>query len=223
MKVYLGPYKNWIGPFQIAEKLMFWVDRYQSEEAAERVHTFGEFLDKIPGLTKFCLWVEKHRQRKIKVRIDKYDTWSMDHTLALLIVPMLKQLRETKHGSPFVDDEDVPETLRSTAAPPKENEWDTDDNHHVRWDWVLGEMIFAFESKLNDNWDDEFWTGEFGKSEFVESVDEHYNPLTNKYEKMYTMVNTGNRTCDWEGRQKVQNRITNGFRLFGKYYEGLWD
>jgi hypothetical protein len=202
---------------------MFWVDKYESSEADEKIYRFGEFLDKVPGLTKFCLWVEKHRQRKIDIRIDKYDTWSMDHTLALLILPMLKQLKDTKHGSPFIDDDDVPENLRSTSAPPKENEWDTDDNHHVRWDWVLGEMIFAFECKLNDNWDDEFWTGEFGKSEFVETDEEHYNPLTNKSEKMYTMVNTGNRTCDWEGRQKVQNRITNGFRLFGKYYEGLWD
>jgi hypothetical protein len=28
---------------------------------------------------------------------------------------------------------------------------------------------------------------------------------------------------DWEGMKAEQARITNGFRLFGKYYEGLWD
>lgn len=223
MKVYIGPYKNWIGPHQIAEKLMFWVDKYESDQADEKIYRFGEFLDKVPGLTKLCLWIEKNRQRKVSIRIDKYDTWSMDHTLALLIVPMLKQLKETKHGSPLVDDEDVPEDLKSTAAPPKENEWDVDGNHFKRWDWVIEEMIFAFECKLNDNWDEEFWSGEWGKSEFVETGEEHLNPLTNKVEKLYTMKNSGNRTCDWEGRQKVQNRITNGFRLFGKYYEGLWD
>ena len=220
MKVNLGPYKNWIGPYQIAEKLMFWTN-YREDE---RVHNFGDWLDKnIPGLTKLCLWIEKHRKRKEKVRIDQWDTWSMDHTLDLIVLPMLKQLHETKHGSPFVDDEDVPEEFKSTSAPPKENEWDTDDNHFKRWDWVLNEMIFAFECKLNDNWDEEFWTGEWGESTFEESEEEHLNPLTNKMEKMYTMKNSGNRECDWEGRQKVQNRITNGFRLFGKYYEGLWD
>ncbi len=219
MKVNIGCYKNWIGPYQIAEKLMFWADKYEDD----RVHRLGDLLDKIPGLTKFCLWVDKHRQRNVEVRIDKWDTWSMDHTLALIILPMLKQLQETKHGSQFVDDEDVPEELKSTSAPPKENEWDTDDNIHKRWDWVLKEMIFAFECKLNDNWDDEFWTGEWGESTFVETGEEHFNSLTNKSEKLYTMHNTGNRTCDWEARQKVQNRITNGFRLFGKYYEGLWD
>jgi hypothetical protein len=218
MKVYIGPYKNWVGPHQIAEAILFWMDRND-----DRVYNFGERLDKIPGLTKFCLWVEKHRRQKISVRIDKYDTWSMDHTLAHIILPMLKQLQETKHGSPLVDDEDVPEELKSTTAPPKENEWDVDGNHFKRWDWVLGEMIFAFECELKEDWDEEFWTGEWGKSEFVETGEEYSNPLTNKVEKLYTMTNTGNRTCDWEARQKVQDRISNGFRLFGKYYQNLWD
>jgi len=31
------------------------------------------------------------------------------------------------------------------------------------------------------------------------------------------------REYDVEGREKYQARITKGFKLFGKYYEGLWD
>ncbi len=221
MKVYIGPYSNWVGPFQIAQKILFWMDRED-----DRVYKFGEWLagkDDYSLLMRACLWVEKFRKQKISVRIDNYDTWSMDHTLAHIILPMLKQLKETKHGAPNVDDDDVPEELKSSSAPPREDEWDIDGNHFKRWDWVLDEMIFAFECKLNDSWDDEFWTGEWGKSEFVETDEEHLNSLTNKMEKLYTMVNSGNRTCDWEARQKVQNRITNGFKLFGKYYENLWD
>ena len=221
MKVYIGPYSNWVGPFQIAQKILFWMDRED-----DRVYKFGEWLagkDDHSPLMKVCLWVEKFRKQKISVRIDKHDTWSMDHTLAHIILPMLKQLQETKHGSPLVDDDDVPDELKSTSAPPKKDDWDVDDNHFKRWDWAMGEMIFAFECKLNDSWDDEFWTGEWGKTEWIETEEEHLNPLTNKSEKMYTMKNSGNRECDWEARQKVQNRITNGFRLFGKYYENLWD
>lgn len=120
------------------------------------------------------------KERKIRVRIDKWDTWSMDYTLAHIVVPMLKQLRETKHGAPYTDDADVPEHLRTSAAPPTENAWDTDDNHFKRWDWIMDEMIFAFESKLIDD-------------------------------------------VDWEHRDKHHERISNGFRLFGKYYEHLWD
>ena len=124
----------------------------------------------------------------VEVQIDPWDTWSMDYTLAPIILPMLRQLKETKHGAPNVDDDDVPEQLRSTSAPPKENEWDTDKFHFERWDWALDEMIYAFDCKANK--------------------DEVY---------MRFDIN------DREAMEKEQQRISNGFRLFGKYYEGLWD
>ena len=34
------------------------------------------------------MWFDRHSQ-KVKVRIDKFDTWSMDHTLAYIVEPML--------------------------------------------------------------------------------------------------------------------------------------
>ena len=42
---------------------------------------------------------------------------------------------------------------------------------------------------------------------------------------MYEWLDGPNHTykLDAEGMQLVQKRITNGYRLFGKYYEGLWD
>lgn len=137
----------------------------------------------------------KNRSRKIKIHIDEYDTWNMDNTLALIALPMLKQLKATKHGAPLVDDEDVPEELRSTAAEPKENEWDTDSNHFKRWDWVMNEMIFAFEMEIDDEWDIRIW--EKHNQEWTEEA--------------------------WTEEKEVQDRISNGFRLFGKYYRALWD
>lgn len=141
-------------------------------------------------------------EQKISVRIDPWDTYSMDHTLAHIIVPMLKQLRTTAHGAPHTDDDDVPEELRSMSALAKENEWDTEDKHFERWDWILGEMIFAFESKFDDDWHSKFYTYE----------DDGTSPFGIR------IVNT-----DTKGLDAYQARITNGFRLFGKYYEGLWD
>ena len=131
--------------------------------------------------------------RMVKVRIDPYDTWSMDHTLGLIIVPMLKQLKATKHGSPFVADEDVPEELRSTMAPPVED-YDTDDNHHKRWEWVMDEMIWAFEQTIDETNDDHF---------FDRSTDPY--------------------VYDKDGHHAHMFRIDNGIQLFGKYYQGLWD
>lgn len=237
MKVYIGPYKEWFGPYQLAEALCFWVketpDEYGILDKPEWVHKFGEWLaygniepkaevGEIHSFTKersptwlyrFLMWVDTLKKRKIKVRIDKYDTWSMDQTLAYIVLPMLKQLKETKHGSPHVDDEDVPENLRSTNAPPKENDWEIDDNHHARWDWVLDEMIFAFENKLDNSWEDQFRSGEI---EFV------FKKLEDGNSQMLRGPNDTSKT-DWDGIKKYQSRISNGFRLFGKYYEGLWD
>ncbi len=89
---------------------------------------------------------KSNKEQKIKVQIDPWDTWSMDITLAHIIVPMLKQLKETKHGAPDVDDDDVPQHLRRTEVPTMA--YETDDNYFKRWDYVMDEMIFAFESKL---------------------------------------------------------------------------
>lgn len=200
MKVSIGPYKSWIGPYQIADKVFFWVDRKgifpDDDPRWERwdyklADSFGDWLADT-WVAKFCNWLSAKRTRKIKVRIDQYDTWSMDHTLALIIHPMLVQLKATKHGSPFVDDADVPEKLRSTAAPDlteEEKSWGgTDALFHARWEWVLDEMIFAFELKLDDDWDNEY-----------------------------------HKTSDYEGMNKICERQKNGFRLFGTYFQGLWD
>jgi len=153
------------------------------------------------------------------VKIDRHDTWSMDHTLANIILPMLKQLRDNKHGAPNVDDEDVPEELKSTSAPSKENEWDIDDNHFKRWDWVLDEMIFAFEHKNDDTWQEAFTSGVIDNKSVACEWDE------NGKAKMFKMVDGPNHTykCDYEGMKVVEDRIQNGFRLFGKYYQNLWD
>ena len=231
MKVKIGKYKNFIGPYQIAETLCFWAKKEKSEygfkNTPDWVHDFGTWLsggkEKDSWLQKFCLWVESKRTRTIKVKIDHWDTWSMDSTLAYIIIPMLKQLKASKHGSPFVKDEDVPEELKSTSAAPKENEWDTDDNFHKRWEWVMDEMIFAFECKLDDSWEEAFRSGEHDL--LWTPVDVNNNVVPEKEAKLYHMDKGPNDTykCDYEGMKVVQDRIDNGFRLFGTYYSGLWD
>ena len=228
MKVKIGKYTSWIGPYQIAEALCFWAkpdkDEYGFKTKPDFVHKFGTWLaEKKDGsdtwLTKVCQWVESKRQRQVYVHIDRWDTWSMDHTLSNIVAPMLVQLQATKHGAPFVADEDVPEHLKSTSAPPTENSWDTDANHFLRWDYVLGEMIFAFTAKRDGTWQDKYSSGNHDWSSEPCEWDDKGKPT------MYKMVTGPNDTykCDYEAMAIEQARITNGFRLFGKYYENLWD
>lgn len=91
------------------------------------------------------------------VEIDPWDSWNADVTLAHIIAPLLRQLKETKHG--------YPASMTDT-----------------RWDEILDEMIWAFEYKSN-NFD----------SLMDKNIDE------------------------------TQQRLNAAFKLFGQYYENLWD
>ena len=187
MKIHIGPYPRWFGPYQIAEKLLFWKDKED-----DVVFAFGEWLDDHTPIARISQWF--FSKRKVEVRIDSYDTWSMDHTLGLIIVPMLKQLKATKHGSPSVSDADVPEELRSPMGYLATEDYDVDDNYHKRWDWVMDEMIWAFEQTIDETSDDHF---------FERSVEPY--------------------VYDKDGHRAHMQRIDNGIMLFGKYYQGLWD
>jgi len=125
-----------------------------------------------------------------EIIIHSWDTWNMDYTLAKIILPMLKQLKVTKHGSPNVDNEDVPINLRAPEEDVLKYKTlgETDPDFFKRWDWVLDEMIYAFDCKVNK-------------------------------EEVYMRFDIKDR----RGMEKEQERISNGFRLFGKYYESLWD
>jgi hypothetical protein len=192
---------HWISPYTVLEKVFFWREIDYDEPIIDK------WSDR---LTPICQGIQKvldFIHPKINyVKIDRWDTWSMDYTLSHIIVPMLKQLKETKHGSPFVDDEDVPEELKSTSAPPKENDWDTDENHFKRWDWALNEMIWAFEQNLDDKSEEKF----FDHAEWDEK-EKDFNKNLHKIK------------IDQVGLKAHQDRKANGFRLFGKYYQGLWD
>ena len=151
------------------------------------------------------IWFDR-RTQKVSVKIDRWDTWSMDDTLAPIILPMLVQLKETNHGAPMVDMEDVPKELRATKKQLDAygKNGDVDPKHFERWDWIMDEMIWAFEQKNRDHWEDDYY------GPYIESEDKR--ELFGRFEWV-----------DDEGRQKHQERMTNGFKLFGKYYENLWD
>lgn len=101
-------------------------------------------------------------EQQISVHIDHWDTWSMDDTLAHIILPMLKQLKATKHGSPIVDDEDVPHLPKQQWSSNESAQYDlfaskeTDEmiweQYHVRWNWIMDEMIWTFETITSDDW-----------------------------------------------------------------------
>ena len=193
MKVYIGPYPNtWIRS-QVYERYMtkkygyVWPKDHKPTRFENFLEWTEEFLQGFYNVTINKLI--QNRERKIDVRIDDYDTWSADHTLALIIHPLLKNLN--KYGTPATDREDAPADAIYDDP--------TDDEHSrpfsdARWKYILGEMIYAFEMILDDDWDLEIYDRRKGWSD--EALAE---------------------------RDAIQKRITNGLRLFGKYYQSLWD
>jgi hypothetical protein len=214
MIVYKSNYRHhWISPYIILEKVFFWREIDYDEPLIEK------WADRLQPFSKAYQAVMDFIHPRISyVKIDRYDTWSMDHTLADIILPMLKQLNTEKHGAPNVADEDVPMELQSWTSPAKD-EYDVDGQHFARWEWVMNEMIFAFESKVNDGWQEKFYSGVSNMKSVPCEWDAEGKPT------LYTFEEGPNHTykCDYDGIAEVQKRITNGFRLFGKYFEALWD
>ena len=215
MKIYIGPYKRkwyardydkaWI---QYSHKKDYYeVEDHELTKTDKLVAWACDKLQVVLNKT-----VNKYfavDKRKIKIELHDYDTWNMDNTLAMIIVPMLKQLRDTKHGSGYVDDEDLPEHLRNNA----EGLDSKDNNVELRWDWALNEMIAAFEAELDDSWEEKHISG---LMDYSWVSDEHGNSA---------QVRGPNHTykIDMEGMKAEADRYTKGRMLFAKYYKGLWD
>lgn len=151
MKVIIRPYADFWGAYKIADLL-----RYigVSEELREKV---GAFLQRL-GVDELAERVKAWRDsRRVFVKIHKYDTCNADSTIAEIMVPLLKAFRvAAKTSTPAIRLADVPLDQRSTAAE-LENLIAHDDPDFVfdtkAWQWILGEILWAFESRLEDDED----------------------------------------------------------------------
>jgi len=212
MKIYFNkPKNNWLSPYTIIEKAIFWREIDYDEPLVENIIKYTK-------LGWFCSVLFDIRQfltRDIKyIHIDPWDTWSMDSTLSPIILPMLKQLKATKHGAPFVDDEDVPKKYRvgakGTGDPDVHKLFEDNDNTFFeRFDYILDEMIWTFEQLSDWDNDKQFFT---------------HMTKTKKWETGEDINKSiRNIKVDRKGLKAHNARIANGLRLFGRYYRGLWD
>jgi hypothetical protein len=221
VKVKIGKPVNWIGPYQIAEMLMFWVDKNDHKD--DRAHNFGKWLatnkkGEDSWLSRVCQWIHNKKKQKVNLKVDPWDIWGVDDTLSMVILPILLAYRERINGGPSVDDSDVPESLRANLKEGKDIIDTPDENWHARWEWVVDEIIWTFQQLQPDyDWEEQYCSGE---------IDIVWEPVTmeTKEEQFFKMCKGPNDTytADYDAIKKHQERINNGLRLFGKYYQGLW-
>lgn len=227
MKVNIGPFPRWWRSevFNTHMNKTYGYADWPSESKYTRKDKIMRVTDNVLDFlyVHFCNPLFK-KERKIKIRVDNYDTWNLDYTLSLVILPVLKEFRERKKSSGFVDNEDVPKELRATKKQLEAFRKDgTIDNHyHDRWNYVLDEMIHSFECILDDDWDSQFHSGDIDIKWIP--IDKDGNEVAKEDAVRYQMKKGPNDThsFDKEGYEKANERINNGLRLFGKYYRSLW-
>ena len=81
-------------------------------------------------------------EQKVDIQIDPWDTWTLDRTLAQIILPCLEQLRDTTHTFPYEDD------------------W---DNGYEKWIYILDKMIWSFRQLLKEDGLSGYTDEEFAK------------------------------------------------------------
>lgn len=224
MKVDIGPYRGDIIPVRNWERSyeMFRSGSYSHEE---RYWTWYDklvykVLDKLFYVVLPINRWANQRKRKIKVHIDNYDIWSADHTLALIIHPVLLKLRENKQGSPNVALEDVPAELHPSEPAGPDNGY-TDSTVHERWAYVLDEMIWAFEQCIKDDrGDDQFYHNSDQLELITSPLENGLSSIDFNYQKD---PGKPKYWVDKRAKKLHYERISNGLRLFAKYYFGLWD
>lgn len=230
MKVYIGPYDHWFQPASWLEDWILWwygfsgkqhwhvIQRLKHGNAIDEMDKIKKWMRKLwlyRVLNSIERWVRNNTSRKVRIRIDKYDVWNLGDTLAMVALPMLYEFkRQGIDGAPHVYDEDVPEHLRSTSAPPltelEKQTGGVDKLWHERWHWVVEEMIWSLE-QVNDPDSD---------SRFHTDIDPE-KPRDEAGISFQESMNRGK--FDKDGYDKWHERKQNGLRLFGKYLEALWN
>ena len=212
MKVYISNYRHhWFSPYKIIEGVFFWTDwskcgrwtltqtledeKREKSQWVDHPEWVDRWADRLEPVSRAIQWVlDRVHPRVEYVKIDRWDTWSMDSTLSLIILPMLKQLKETKHGVPasFIHNKDGTDRVIEEAE--------------ILWNETLDKMIFAFEAIKDDNYIEQFQSGEFDNAK---------RPGEPGWQGTYKL--------DRKKLKKYEDRIQEGLELFGKYYRNLWD
>lgn len=178
MRVEIGKYRNWFGPYQFAKRVFFFLPESWQD-------SIGDFIPSAP----FEWWDKHFKKRHVIIDIHDYDTWSADYTLAMVIHPVLVEFRKEENLNSYpmaIDPEDIPDSVLAISGS------DQFELGMIRWKWILDEMIWAFVNILDEDSDTKFY-------------------------------NIEEKTMDIEKYKAHNQRIENGLRLFGKYYQNLWN
>ena len=168
----------------------------------------------------------KSDTRKVEVNIDSFDTWSLDHTLAYIILPALLQLKDTAHGVPsdFADAGGASWDSQDSFDFYKDTHEESFEIRCRDWNTILDKMIWSFKEIAFQDYENLYHHGT-PKFEWEKTGEQILNPANGKMEDVFQMVdkNPGEHWYDHVGAAMHRERIQEGLDLFAKYYLNLWD
>lgn len=153
----------------------------------------------------------KDPKKKLKWKIQRFkrgyadiDVWDMDIWFMNIIPQMLKQLRDTAHGSPMLTAEGA-----------------NDDNRHEIWKGILNKMIYLAGEMNEDtcHWKNEFEEAYFENLEYWDTFDNLKRNKLSRNEKIAEKYFEEEKRI-YEYREGCKNKF---FKMFTKYFYDLWD
>lgn len=177
MKVYLGKYPKIYTVNTMLENYFhkkykedYWnIDRTDYSKIDRIFVKLAEYWQKVLDLTINKLVREDQRTY---IKIDDYDIWNADITLAKIITPLLKKFKENIVSTPYIENDDLPENLHSS-----------DNYNHDGWLYILNEIIWSFEHVQNT----EFVLSTLSAEEYTKIMNRRYNGLR-LFGKYYTSL-----------------------------------
>jgi hypothetical protein len=154
-------------------------------------------------------------ERKIDIHVDKWDTYNMDHTAALLIYPLLVQLKNSKHGIPsdfaVVGGEDY-SSQYSFEFYSETRDWAFDKSCE-KWDETLDRMIWSFYQVAYNDLEAQY-THDKPNYKWVKDENTNSTTIVQLNQKYWH---------DHIGNELAEKKVQEGLDLFAKHFRTLWD
>lgn len=147
MKVNIGPYQPYWNLMWIEDlwcKVRYSKESWEVDEDKYDRWDAG-FMHAVDKLRVFLNSITA--KRTVKVKIERDDLIDCYCTLALVILPTLKAYAKADHSWPHQISEEplLPAELKSNGT-------NVDEAEQQAWQWILRQMIAAFEQIINEDW-----------------------------------------------------------------------
>lgn len=159
-------------------------------------------------------YTDNDEERIVDIQIDDYDTWNLDHTLALIILPLLEKFKGDMERDMFYPSNINEEVNHSTEVQSISDDEEKANEGYKQWLSIIDEMIYAMKGVIDD------------PDFFID-----YDSISHEEakEKGYDLIDVEDLGLDItpfyvdrEAQRIHDNRVREGLELFGKYFQHLW-